>query len=145
MKKRSHFLIFFGASLVFSMNAAAKSSGDPTQILARADANGDGVISWEEVLDMRRNAFSRLDRNGDGYADAEDRPRGPLGSRYTEKLSELIPQFDTDRDGRISQAEFIDAPSPAFEAGDTNNDGTLSADELTRLRSLQAAMKTQEQ
>ncbi|MBI1393720.1 MAG: hypothetical protein GC152_13360 [Alphaproteobacteria bacterium] len=119
--------------------ASAEGDNDRLQMLSKADANQDGAITWNEVVEMRKTMFSRLDRNKDGFADQADRPRGRVGRKYTEKLSELIPQFDANRDGRIARSEFIDAPSPAFEAGDLDNDKTLSPDELAALRSAHSA------
>lgn len=127
-------IVAFGAS-----SAYAKSADDRMEMLLNADANQDGAITWDEVVEMRSTMFSRLDRNADGYADQADRPRGRFGRKYEEKLADLIPQFDANLDGRIARSEFVYAPSPAFEAGDFDNDNTLSPDELTALRSAHAA------
>lgn len=102
--------------------------------LSEADANGDGAIEWQEMVDLRAAAFERLDRNDDGFADSGDAPRiGPAKSRFTEVLDQLS-SADSDGDGRISKSEMLEAPSPAFENGDTDGDKVLSADELSALR-----------
>ncbi len=113
---------------------AGTASGQSVERLAQADANGDGQIEWQEMLDLRAAMFERLDRNGDGFADEDDSPRfGPGKARFGEGLAR-IRDADTDGDGRISQAEIMDAPAPIFEEGDTDGDKVLSAEELTTLR-----------
>ncbi len=136
--------LFVGALTISVAPAAAKKSDrDPAEVLAEADQNGDGTITWAEVVTMREGLFARIDRNGDGYADDRDRPRGAFGRRYDEKLTELRSRFDVNSDGRISHAEFVDAPSPAFEAGDFDGDNALSPDEMAALRSMRAASNSQ--
>jgi hypothetical protein len=44
--------------------------------------------------------------------------------------SEYLARMDGDGDGRVSQAEYLDWMSYAFDARDRNRDGVLSADEL---------------
>jgi Ca2+-binding EF-hand superfamily protein len=44
--------------------------------------------------------------------------------------SEYLARMDGDGDGRVSQAEYLDWMSYAFDARDGNRDGVLSADEL---------------
>ncbi|MEO0982838.1 MAG: hypothetical protein AAFX03_09335 [Pseudomonadota bacterium] len=131
-KSRSPLLALMGAIAVVAVsgNAAAQS----TERLARADANGDGAIEWQEMLDMRSAAFERLDRNSDGFADANDSPRfGPGKSRFGEALAQ-IQDADADGDGRISRTEMMEAPAPMFDEGDADGDKVLSAEELTALR-----------
>lgn len=102
--------------------------------LARADANGDGAIEWQELQDMRANGFERMDRNDDGYVDMDDRPGfGPGRSRFQNAFNEIKASSDTDGDGRITKTEMLDAPAPLFTVGDTNEDGILSAEEIAAL------------
>lgn len=129
---RSRFLALAGslAVVAFADGAAAQSADR----LARADANGDGDIEWQEMVDMRSAAFERLDRNGDGFADSEDSPRfGPGKSRFGEALTQLQ-NADADGDGRISKAEMLEAPAPMFADGDTDGDKVLSSGEIAALR-----------
>lgn len=44
--------------------------------------------------------------------------------------SEYLARMDSDGDGRVSQIEYLDWMSYAFDARDANRDGVLSADEL---------------
>lgn len=123
------------AAVIFASTSAAAQTLDR---LAEADANGDGQIAWQEMLDMRAEMFGRLDRNGDGYADSKDAPRiGAAKSRYNEALGKLK-SADANGDGRISRTEMLDAPAPLFEQGDINDDKILSADEIAALRSTAA-------
>ena len=119
----------------FAMLAIAGSaSGQSAERLAQADANGDGNIDWQEMVDMRASTFDRLDRNDDGFADSRDAPRfGPAKSRFNDAIGKLL-EADADGDGRISRSEMLDAPAPMFANGDTNGDDVLSADEIAALR-----------
>ncbi|HEX7802151.1 MAG TPA: hypothetical protein VF471_05290 [Pseudoxanthomonas sp.] len=44
--------------------------------------------------------------------------------------SDYLARMDGDGDGRVSQAEYLDWMSYAFDARDLNRDGVLAADEL---------------
>jgi Ca2+-binding EF-hand superfamily protein len=48
--------------------------------------------------------------------------------------ADVLKQWDTDKDGFVSKAEWIAAGRPAerFDAVDTNKDGKISADELDK-------------
>ena len=47
-----------------------------------------------------------------------------------ETTSDYLTRMDSDGDGRVSQAEYLDWMGYAFDARDANRDGTLTADEL---------------
>ena len=116
------------------MNLASGALAQSTEQLLKADTNSDGSISIQEVLNMRAEMFARLDRNGDGVADASDSPRaGPPKKRFTQALERLA-DADANGDGGITKQELLEAPMPAFDEGDTNQDGLLSQDELSALR-----------
>ncbi len=89
-------------------------------IFARADANGDGLLTKDEITkatasqDQRRNAGGREGRGG---------PGGPGG------FDPVFRALDTDQDGTVSATE-ISAATTALATLDRNSDGVLSADEL---------------
>lgn len=119
--------------------ASAQSPGsDAEKRLAQADANGDGNITLEEVAASRTAMFIRLDRNEDGIVDAADRPRGFGGRRFDDALTRVLAQFDANGDDRLTLTEMVDAPMPMFTAGDTDNDGVLTAEERAALAAQRA-------
>ncbi|MEL6781520.1 MAG: hypothetical protein AAFO51_04030 [Pseudomonadota bacterium] len=136
---KSHAVILVLAGTIAVAATSGSASAQAADRLAKADANGDGAIAWQEMLDMRSAAFERLDRNKDGFADADDSPRfGPGKVRYGEALAQLQ-DADANGDGRISQTEMMDAPAPMFDEGDADGDKVLSAEELTALRESKSA------
>ncbi|MEM6682607.1 MAG: hypothetical protein AAF607_10220 [Pseudomonadota bacterium] len=116
--------------------AMADNKQDMDRMLEQADQNRDGNIAWDEVVEMRTKMFSRLDRNGDGYADMDDSPKRFRG-RFEQALNSMT-QFDTNNDGRISKTEMLEGKAPAFEKGDTNGDNVLTAEEFSALRAARA-------
>ena len=119
------------AAVLFALGSASAQSFER---LVEADANGNGQIEWQEMLDLREETFGRLDRNDDGFADSADTPRfGPVKNRFGEALARLQ-SVDANGDGRISKQEMFDAPAPLFEQGDTNGNKVLSGDEIAALR-----------
>lgn len=51
-------------------------------------------------------------------------------SAQVSATSDYLSRMDTDNDGRVSQAEYLDWMGYAFDARDLDRDGVLSASEL---------------
>jgi len=128
--------LMLAGSVAMAIAAAPAIAQQPNveEVLARADANGDGDISMDEVMAFRASSFTQLDRNGDGVISVDDRPRGPFAARFDEAFERVQASFDGDRDGTVSQDEMMGAPTPAFERGDVDGDGVLTAEEIAALR-----------
>lgn len=121
--------------------AAAPARGIPDNAIEQlrsADRNRDGQVSRPELVGYRATQWARFDRNGDGHFSRDDLP-GFAQSRWDgEKLAGLRLAYDRNGDGRISQAEFVNGPTPAFDMADANRDGLVSEAEL---RALSAKMR----
>ena len=90
----------------------------------------------------RERAFTKLDRNGDGYIDKDDLS-GRLAGRQKaqERLAQVVTQLDKDGDGRVGKAEFVDGPTPLFDRADTDHNGELSRDEVAAMKKKLAELK----
>jgi len=142
----------------------ARGVGDGRQEMARqilsTDANDDGNVSYEELEASKpgfpKEAFSRIDRNADGFISEEelkrpareagDRPHRPGPDRnragvrgdgpsaeQRARMRERMMEADTDGDGRLSQSE-ASAAMPGmtperFQRMDQNGDGYISPED----------------
>jgi Ca2+-binding EF-hand superfamily protein len=101
------------------------------QSFEEADANNDGAVSREEYRSARAKKFSRLDRNSDGYFDEADIPKRRMGrTTASERIEQLRDQFDSNRDQRISESEFANGPTLAFDRADKDGNGLLTTQEI---------------
>ncbi len=118
-----------------SHHAPQGMRGGPEAMFERFDANGDGVITGEEAKTQRALMFDNLDRNEDGYLDGPEKRlvRKKQHARHkihrAERRADRQLALDTNKDGKISLAEFEAKPSPLFTNLDKNNDGAISANE----------------
>lgn len=76
--------------------AAAEKTREEKRF-ARADKDDDGRITRAELLQPRRSAFTKLDRNGDGRLDFEE---------WAVRTGDKFDGADADRSGWLSAAEF---------------------------------------
>lgn len=123
--------VLIGPALILAAPGHAQSRDQMQQLLARADANGDGDITRAEFDRVRTDMFVRLDRNDDGNVDSKDRPR-MFGDRF-DQAYRMLSSLDTNGDRRVSRSELANGEAPAFVAGDTNGDAVLSRTEIAML------------
>lgn len=113
---------------------------DPIAVLMSADANEDGTVEWTEIVAMRTRNFERMDRNGDGTIDQDDRPGlPPFRGMFDDAFTNVQGYFDADGDERVTRDEMINGPSPMFTRADTDEDKVLTPDEIDALRASLAA------
>lgn len=131
------------ATLLFaSGTACAVSAGSGQNGARQVDANGDSVISKEEVQAMQDKQFAELDIDGDGEVTAAE-----LSSRMLEKQKQRIERMaemqvnrlDANGDGVVSKEEFSASAEKGFDRRDTNGDGELTREEMQRGRADQAS------
>ncbi|HUD40604.1 MAG TPA: EF-hand domain-containing protein [Dokdonella sp.] len=131
---------------------AARASGAPRRdviampsthtragMLEIYDADGDGAVSREEFDRLRGEAYARTDANGDGRIDAEeyllefedrlDRQIARTRENRDKQSAVRFKALDTDKDGRISPAEYAASGKRMFERLDTNGDGVVAGDD----------------
>ncbi|HWK63535.1 MAG TPA: EF-hand domain-containing protein [Rhizobiaceae bacterium] len=114
---------------------AKAQTRDPSQLLARADLNGDGQITRQEFVSARAQTFTRLDRNGDGFLSTADAPRRFIGRQKAEgRIRDLMQTLDTNRDGWVSREEFVNGPVRLFAVADSDGNDVIDRSELAAFR-----------
>ena len=140
---------FLYAAMTFGICAATfpaiaqmrgAGGGNPLAVFATADADHDGKVSREEYANTRDVRFAMMDRNGDGVISKADfaeilaeRPQA------AERIEQTIAAGDSDKDGKISKAEWHGAPMPIFDRLDANGDGFVDKAEVTKARAMMEA------
>lgn len=124
--------MFAGLSVVgvlaFSA-ASAMAQGNAGDMLRRADANQDGVVTLAEINAARASAFTRLDQNSDGQL---------TGGEVRRQLT----RFDANADGVITRSEFLDRPPEVLQRFDANHDNALDQAEIAAARAAMAQRRT---
>lgn len=123
------------------------------QRFTRADANGDGVVTLEEMQAVRHDKGpgkgpGRMGPGGPGARMGHGRPGGgrmgpgePMGpgAMFGPMIEQQFTLADKDRDGKVTQAEIDALRAEHFQAADTNGDGSIDQTEMqawgTKMRS----------
>jgi Ca2+-binding EF-hand superfamily protein len=101
----------------------AVGAGDnSSELFAILDQNGDGVVTREEFLRMKTEIFYRALKDLD-----QEQRLAPSDINIT---PQAFADADLDGDGKISGAEFVQAPFTQFEAIDANGDQKITLKEF---------------
>ncbi|MBC9031506.1 ca2+ sensor protein [Sphingomonas sp. JC676] len=92
--------------------------------LARADANGDGIVTREEMLADVDARFAKLDANKDGKVTADERKVFAEGTR-----PRMMGRTDANGDGAVTLEEQRAQANKRFDRIDTNHDGKIDQSE----------------
>lgn len=115
--------------------AAQLAPSTSINLLSGADVNHDGVVSRAEFIAARAARFDDLDRRHLGYLSMDTLPRFAASNpKMTSGLQMLIAGADVNHDGRVTRAEFVNAPTPVFAQADANGDGMVDRAELAALK-----------
>ncbi len=144
MTRKTLLMLAVLAALPAGTAFAATAPASDSQHASRAtlDTNGDGVIDRGEAARHPRLAdkFDELDKNKDGRLAKEEMPRrhGRGFGKDGHGPRETMMKLDTDKDGRISRAEFSAGQAKSaerFDQLDANKDGYIDrADRELRAR-----------
>ena len=112
----------------------------PSPLVTALDTDHDGSISAAEMA-AAPQALAALDKNGDGRIALEEvmvrrpeggeRGEGPGGAVSPDLVNTLF-SFDENKDGQLSKTEVPERMQGIFLRADTNHDGLLTRDELTK-------------
>ncbi|WGM39900.1 EF-hand domain-containing protein [Caulobacter sp. NIBR1757] len=123
---------FLGLGVILCAVALPAAASPPLNaLIARADRDSDGWISYPEFRDARLAAFDRADANHDQILTrAEARAmRADLGlpNRMPgPKTLSAMRAIDANGDNKLSRAEFTVAGRARFAQLDNDHDGRLS-------------------
>jgi Ca2+-binding EF-hand superfamily protein len=125
------------------------------------DANKDGVLTKDEIdsrqtrveqqsaqrLDAAaRQRFDRLDADRNGALSFEEFRKGAgptVRPGMVQAGTRMLGNRDSNKDGKITQAEYRAVVTAAFDRADSNKDGLVSpAEEAAVVRAARAAAKT---
>lgn len=107
--------------------AAGAKEGD---LVTRFDKDGDGRVSRDEFPPEHLAKFDKLDRNADGFVDAEEMAKVKGKAAKGGGRADIVKKLDRNGDGKISRDEFPQAKIQAFDRLDANGDGAITPDEL---------------
>jgi hypothetical protein len=133
MKKS--FAALLGATLVTG-SAFAQDAGPERPMrdpMARADTNGDGVITRAEAIAESDARFDRMDVNHDGKITKDERPE-PRGGRGGGFGGRMMERMDANGDGAISKDEQRAQALQRFDRLDANHDGKIDQAERDAAR-----------
>ena len=96
------------------------------------DTNGDGVLSDAEkaaaqeairakIEQQRTSRFDELDKNDDGFLSLEE--LGGIPGIRAGSAERILAHLDTDKDGKVSKAEFLAALRPPRPSGGDGGGG----------------------
>lgn len=127
-------IVSAAAAVILTAGAAFAAGGSGPdgprggQMWDRLDADGDGVVTLNELNESQREFFAAADANGDG-AVSKDEMKAFHNSKRAAMAAERM--GDANGDGAVDRKEYDAAAAARFDKLDTDKDGVISEEEIT--------------
>ena len=124
--------ILIAGTLGLAAGTSIAEDGKGMRMFDRADANGDGYISFDEFEIPGRRA-NRADLDGDGQLTREEinEHASSRGDDMVDRANEHFSNMDLNGDDVVTQEEAREA---AFTRLDQDQDGYLSMEEMKQMK-----------
>lgn len=130
--------VFLAVVAVAPLQADESGTGSDLWLLAKYDANGDQIITMDEVSVRREKRFGRLDVDADGLVSFAEYQSLDVQKREL-LLKARFDKLDLNHDGEVSAEEYSSYLG-SFDRFDSDGDGRLTAKEMSS-RQVAAAQK----
>lgn len=117
---------------VVSVQADESGTGSDLWLLAKYDANGDQIITMDEISVRREKRFARLDVDADGLVSFAEYQSLDVQKREL-LLKARFDKLDLDHDGEVSAEEYSSYLG-SFDRFDSDGDGRLTQQEMSSRR-----------
>lgn len=112
-----------------------RMGGPQRPAFAQLDANGDGVLTLEEIQVTAQSRFADADANGDGMLDV-DELTAAAASQAAARVAQMIERKDANNDGMLSIEEMAPQnnrgqrdPARMFAFVDADENGEITQEE----------------
>ena len=129
MKKLMISVLALGLAVPVALLAGAGYGHGPSGFMKRFDLNNDGKVTQEEIDKAKTDLFAKYDTDGNGVLSLEEW-QAMRQDRMKERMAEHFKRQDSNGDGGISQEEFMARAQHMMERMDHNGDHAIEADEM---------------
>ena len=118
----------------FADDKKRKGKGKRGVNIERIDTDKSGSISLEEFASVGLGKMIAADKDGDGILSTDEVSAAMEAERKRRREEAMMKRLDVNGDGSITVAELQDRMSKQFALLDRNSDGSLSEEEIRKMR-----------
>lgn len=118
----------------FADDKKRKGKGKRGVNIERIDTDKSGTISLEEFASVGMGKMIAADKDGNGILSTDEVSAAMEAERKRRREEAMMKRLDVNGDGSITVAELQDRMSKQFALLDRNSDGSLSEEEIRKMR-----------
>lgn len=118
----------------FADDKKRKGKGKRGVNIERIDTDKSGTISLEEFASVGMGKMIAADKDGDGILSTDEVSAAMEAERKRRREEAMMKRLDVNGDGSITVAELQDRMNKQFALLDRNSDGSLSKEEIRKMR-----------
>jgi Ca2+-binding EF-hand superfamily protein len=132
-------MILASVAALLASSSLALANGGHGKGLLRADRDGNGVVTRDEMRTTALERFDTMDANKDGRLTLQE-----IALAGAERAAKHFAAMDKSSDGKLDRTEAAKMPEKMFAQLDKNGDGQISREEMTLAQSTRSDQRARE-